>query len=132
MPEFNHLYGSRFLTAADLKGSVNAVIERIEEETFMRDGKASRPKAVIHFRGASKPVVCNKTNANVLAAAFGKSFDDWIGKCVTVRPETTPFNGKVVPALRLYPAPVKTETAPLPEPELKPTSKDEMHDGIPW
>jgi hypothetical protein len=126
MPEFEDLYGSRFLTAADLKGPVNAFIERIEEESFTRDGKASRPKAVIYFRGARKPVVCNKTNANVLAHAFGKSFEEWIGKCVTVRPETTTFNGKVVPALRLYPVPATQigATAP-PKPEPKPFRRNE-------
>jgi hypothetical protein len=89
MSDFEDLYGSRFLAAADLNGPVVAVVERIEKEVFERDGKGSRPKAVVYFKGASKPVVLNKTNATTLAEVFGKEFGDWIGKHVEIRPENT-------------------------------------------
>jgi hypothetical protein len=47
MSNYDDIYGSRFLQAADLKKPVNAVIERIEEESFPQaNGKPARPKLV--------------------------------------------------------------------------------------
>jgi hypothetical protein len=134
MVEFDNLYGSRFLTAGDLKAPVTARIEKIEVETFTRDGQRSRPKAVVYFEGTSRPVVLNQTNATSLARAFGKDFTAWIGRDVEVRPETTTYGGKIVPALRLYPAPpTKIGAKPPPtQDEQKPRLEDAMSDKIPW
>jgi hypothetical protein len=120
MSSYDDLYGSRFLAATDLKAPVNVVIDRIEQETFARDGGPSRQKAVLYFKGRTKAVVCNKTNAAMLADAYGKNFSGWVGKAVSIRPENTTFSGKVVKALRLYP----TQTA-VPPP---PPSQDETAD----
>jgi hypothetical protein len=35
--------------------------------------------------------------------AFGKDFDDWVDKRITVKAERTQFAGKPVMGLRLYP-----------------------------
>ena len=45
MNSYDGLYGSRFLAATDLKAPVNAVIERIEQETFARDGGPAQKKS---------------------------------------------------------------------------------------
>jgi hypothetical protein len=133
MADYDDLYGSRFLGAADLKGPAKATIDRVEEEVFSRDGKSVRAKAVLYFRGASKPIVLNKTNASTLAHAYGKDFSDWPGKMVEVRPETTTFNGKVVAALRLYPiSATKIEANSQIKHEQKQSLKTEINDEIPW
>jgi hypothetical protein len=143
MSEFDDLYGGKYLNATELNGSVIATIEKIEEETFAKEGQKARPKKVLLFKGASKGVVLNKTNATVLAAAFGTDFTRWIGKPVKVAPESTSFGGKIVPAIRLYPAPApKIETKPQPKPEPKsepkpeprsePNSDEDLNDAIPW
>jgi hypothetical protein len=131
MNSYDDLYGSRFLAATDLKAPVNAVIERIEQETFARDGGPARKKAVLYFRNKTKGVVCNKTNAITLGSAFGKNFSAWIGKSITITPENTTFSGKVVKALRLYPAALsKAASEPTEPPEV--VAHDEMSDEIPW
>ena len=120
MSTFEDLYGSRFLAAADLKAPVTAVIDRIEQETFTRDNGPSKRKAVIFVRGGTKGIVCNKTNAITLGDAFGKDFSAWVGKTVTITPENTTFGGKLVKALRLYPA-----QAAMPPPAPPPDELDD-------
>jgi hypothetical protein len=131
MNSYDDLYGSRFLAATDLKAPVNAVIERIEQETFARDGGPARKKAVLYFKNKTKGVVCNKTNAITLGSAFGKNFSAWVGKNITIKPENTTFSGKVVKALRLYPA---QNNAVLDPPNESPETPvhNEMNDEIPW
>lgn len=97
---YDDLYGSRFLAAADLKAPVDVIIDRVEHETFERDG---RTKAVVYFKGKTKGMVLNKTNAEALSGSFGKEFSDWSGKSITLRPESVMFSGKSVKALRAYP-----------------------------
>jgi hypothetical protein len=119
MNSYDDLYGSRFLAATDLKAPTNAVIERIEQETFTRDGGPSRRKAVLFFKNRVKGIVCNKTNAITLGDAFGKDFVSWVGKTITITPENTTFGGKLVKALRLYPAQNNLgPPAPTPQDEL--------------
>jgi hypothetical protein len=142
MEDFDDLYGGQYLAATDLKQGVFAVIEKIESGVFARDGKTSRPKMVLHFRDAKKPVILNKTNAVTLASAYGKDFNAWIGKKVRVEPEKTPFGGKIVPCIRLYPVREQQQqvAAPAPKPapesphytERNPPPPPDYNDEIPW
>jgi hypothetical protein len=124
--DFDDLYGSRFLSATDVKAPVTATIERIDHESFARPGEPTRVKAVAYFKGGKKGMVINKTNANTLALAFGKKFADWPGKRVTVKAEPTNFGGKPTQGLRLYPVNGAEKIAPPPPP------KSDMDDEIPW
>jgi hypothetical protein len=125
MADYDDLYGGRFLAATDLKAPVTATIERVDLETFNRPGEPARTKAVAYFKNAKKPMVVNKTNAGVLAAAFGKAFSGWVGQRVTVKAEPTTFGGKNTLGLRLYPA-------NAPKQIEAPSLRDEMSDAIPW
>jgi len=138
MADFDDLYGSRFLAATDLKGPVNTTIDRVEEETFSRDGRP-RTKKVLFCKGANKGIVLNKVNAGTLAATLGKRFEEWPGKRIRVQPENTTFNGKVVAAIRLYPVAERPELPPPPEspepppkPKPKPAASDDLNDSMPW
>jgi hypothetical protein len=126
MSDFDDLYGTRFLSAAEVKKPVTAIIERIEEETFARPGEATRTKKVLYVRGGRKGIVVNKVNANNLASAFGKSFPAWVGQRVTIKAEPTTFAGKITAGLRLYP-----ENGPT-EPPKPPPSAEGLNDEIPW
>jgi hypothetical protein len=139
MATYDELYGSRFLAAADLKGPVNATIERVETETFTRPGERDKTKVVVYFKGGKKGMVINKTNAANLAASFGKAFSNWVGKRVTIRPEQTMFGGKPTSGLRLYPlnggdrSGYQLSTGPVTPPEPPPHEEvpfDDMDDGI--
>src|SRR5262245_22561972 len=140
MSDFDELYGSKDLSATDLKAPVDAIIERVDFEEFTRPGEKPRKKAVVYFKNASKPMVLNKTNATTLATAFGKPFAGWIGKRVTVRAEQTVFAGKPTLGLRIYPVANgrdRITSAPIvpPEPPYQqppPRQTDDMNDEIPW
>jgi hypothetical protein len=97
------MYGTRFLSADDVKKPTRTTIAAVDREIFDRPDGRSDAKATLTFKDFAKPVVCNKTNAANLANSFGKNFADWVGKPVLVRPEMTSFGGKPVRGLRLYP-----------------------------
>jgi hypothetical protein len=127
MTDFDDLYGTRFLSATEVKKLVTAIIERIDEESFPRPGEATRTKKVVYVRGGKKGIVLNKTNAKSLASAFGKSFQDWIGQRITIKAEPTSFAGKTTMGLRLYPANGTTAADP---PKAPPP--EEPDDDISW
>jgi hypothetical protein len=101
--DFDDLYGSNYLAATDLKKPVTTVIEQVNHEDFARQGEKKKMKAVLYVRGLKKPIVVNKTNALKLAQEFGKDFDDWIDKRITIKAEDTTFAGRPTKGLRLYP-----------------------------
>jgi hypothetical protein len=126
MSDFDDLYGGRFLSAAEVKKPVTAIIERIEEESFPRPGEATRPKKVLYVHGGKKGIVLNKTDANTLALAFGKTFPAWVGQRVLIKAEPTTFAGKTTMGLRLYPANGQAVEPPKPPPP------EEPDDDISW
>jgi hypothetical protein len=78
----------------------------------------------LRIRDRVKGVVCNKMNAITLGDAFGRDFAGWVGKNITITPENTTFGGKLVRALRLYPANGRLEP---------PAPQDDLHDeNIPF
>lgn len=56
-----------------------------------------------------KPLVLNKTNFLMIAAACGKNTDTWPGKQVILYPDLVPFKGAVTEAVRVKCAPAKPE-----------------------
>jgi hypothetical protein len=46
-------------------------------------------------------LVCNKTNANRIAHAFGTNTDNWIGQEITLFTDLVDFQGKAVEAIRV-------------------------------
>ena len=144
MSDFDDLYGTRYLSASEVRKPVSATIERIDEEDFARPGEAPRVKKVLYVRGGKKGIVLNKTNANNLASAFGRTFAAWIGQRMIIRAEPTMFAGKPTMGLRLYSAdgvaqPQSSQQQPQPQPQQpqqQPPSKalppNEFNDEIPW
>ena len=106
MPDITNIeeyFPSNYVRAADLGGKeVDATIDRVTSEPFEDDGK-KRVKPVVHFRNAGlKPLVCNKTNAMLIATALGsKDPRTWPGKQVRLYAELVQFKGKVSEAVRV-------------------------------
>jgi hypothetical protein len=118
--DFDDLYGSQYLAATDLKKPFTAVVEEVDKQDFARQGERQKMKVVVHLKGVKKPIVVNKTNALNLSEQYGKDFDEWVGKRVTVKAEPTTFGGKRVMGLRLYP----DEAPALKAPKSKTSSAD--------
>jgi hypothetical protein len=112
--EFDDLYGSKYLKAADLHGETwHRRIGKVEPvELREKDGKTKR-KYAVYFEGVEKALIVNNTNATRLATAFGKDRSKWIGIEVEIYGEMTGLGKEGV---RLRP--------------LKPTAASDLNDAM--
>ena len=118
--DFDDLYGSKYLSAADLNGQQKrAKIGKTDVPDFKEKNGASKRKYVLYFEGEDKVMVLNKTNAQKLASTYGKDRASWVGQHVELYSETTSF----VEGLRLRPL-RKASTPAQPDAE--------MSDAIPF
>jgi hypothetical protein len=118
--DFDDLYGSKYLSAADLKGQTRrAKIGKTDVADFKEKNGATRRKYVLYFEGEDKAMVLNKTNAQKLGTAYGKDRTSWVGQHVELYTETTSFGE----GLRLRPL-RKASTPAQPDAE--------MSDAIPF
>ena len=135
MTSIHDNYGTRFLSAADLKGQewIGEIVET-HDEAFTDDG-FERTKTVVTFKNFPKALVLNKTNALSIAKILDfDDTDDWIGGQVSVYPDLVQFGGKVVDAIRIKAPAAKAK--PAPKKAAKKTTEesqhdDELDDGIP-
>jgi hypothetical protein len=128
MPRLNEIYGGNYLKAEDIAGKeINVVIEDVTI-TEMDDKK----KAVLHFKGKDKTLLCNVTNANMLEELLGSDdTDDWVGKRICLYTCKVDFQGKRVLAIRIKEATSGGKTAPAPAPK-PPVTEEELDDAIPF
>lgn len=134
--ELSNVFGGDSLKAADLQGNEPVVvIESVEMKKFDNGNKL-----VITFEGKKKCLICNKTNANRIAFAFGTNTDNWIGQEVTLFTDMVDFQGSVREAIRVRakkppavarPASADMDNAPVPSrrPAAPPA---DMNDEIPF
>lgn len=95
--DIGQVFGGDSLKAADLNGSEpTVVIQNVEMKKFDNGNKL-----VISFRGKKKSLVCNKTNANRIAYAYGTNTENWIGQEITLFTDLVDFQGNTVEAIRV-------------------------------
>lgn len=113
----NEVFPSKYLKAADLQGrQVTVTIDRAEQDKLGDD-----TKLIVYFQGKEKGLVCNKTNANNIAAIYGQDTDDWRGCEITLFEAMVDFQGKTVPSIRVR-APQRK--APVKQPPVDDLSGD--------
>jgi hypothetical protein len=126
--ELSSVFGGDTLKAADLQGGEPTVIIADVQMKKFDNGN----KLVITFEGKKKALVCNKTNANRIAYAYGSNTDNWIGQELTLFTDLVDFQGKAVEAIRVRakkPAPQQRQ----PEPSYASGgSRDAMDEEIPF
>ena len=98
MANINDAFPSKYLRAHDLNGNEPIVtIERVDNEQVGDDRKL-----VVYFKGKTKGLVLNKTNATAIADILhSEDTDDWSNgqiKLVTARVD---YQGKRVDAIRI-------------------------------
>ncbi len=95
-------FPSKYLKAADLGNrSVTVTIEKVVMENVGQEGQGEEYKPVLYFQGKSKGMVLNKTNAEAIAYVHGDETDAWLGKPVELLTMMVPFQGRMVPGLRI-------------------------------
>jgi hypothetical protein len=120
MPHYKSMFdASEFLFAFDLDGKdVVVQIAKVEAGTITgKDGRKAK-KPMVVFRGSSKKLALNKTNAAIVAKLYGTDPTKWVGKWLTLYPTTTSFGGEIVDCIRVRPLapppPKKTTDDPAP------------------
>ena len=120
-------YPSPYIRAADLDGTPRTLTIRTCVLEELGQGNDKETKPVLYFEKAQKGLVVNKTNANVIADAYGDDTTEWEGKPVTVFPTQVEFKGKLVDGIRVR---IQHEAQPEKEPDAAPMA-DEFDDEIP-
>lgn len=91
-------FPTKYMSAKDLKGrTFTLAIDKCVFEDIGDDGS----KPVIYFRKAQKGLVLNKTNATEIADEYGDDYRQWGGKTVTLYPDRTSYQGKMVDCVRI-------------------------------
>ena len=97
-----NVFPSRFLRADDLQGATPVVtIKEITMEEFKNQSGQQETKPCMTLVGKDKAVTLNKTNFETLRGLFGDETDEWVGQKVRLCSMPVPFQGKVVPAIRI-------------------------------
>jgi hypothetical protein len=96
--KLSNLFPSNYLSAGDLPDEGLDVTIVSMDQQKMPDGAE---KSVIYFKEWEKGMVLNKVNAKSIAALYGDETDDWEEKRITIWPTETPFNGDMVPCIRV-------------------------------
>ena len=100
--DFDQLYPGRFLKAGELLGrKVTLTIADVDTEMLMGEDGKDKAKATLTFKETPKQLVMCKTNGLCIKEMFGKSLAEWIGKRVTLFPDT--WNGE--PCIRVWGSP---------------------------
>ena len=102
--DINAAFPGTFLKAADLKGKhVSIAIDRVQLEDV-----GGEHKPVLYFVGKDRGLVLNKTNGSIISEMDGPETDDWHGKTVKLYPARVEFQGKIVDAIRVQLADMKS------------------------
>jgi hypothetical protein len=112
--DFDDLYGSKYLSVADLKDDEPRLeIGKVEVAELREKNGTTKRKYVVWFVGVEKGLVINNTNARKLADAYGKQPSRWISQIVQLYSEETAY-GKGVRVRPLR----KPPPIPAPDPNL--------------
>lgn len=113
--DYRALYDREYVGAWELQGKdvVVKISKVIGGELTAIGGRKSK-KPVISFDGKEKKMICNKTNAKVIAALYGNHVEDWVGKRITLFVGMTrdPSTGGDIECLRVRPTAPATKTEP--------------------
>jgi hypothetical protein len=111
MTKLSDIYQSKFTKASDLRsGSITATIERVTVETFENNGQ-SQQRPVIYFAGGVKPLVCNKTNGELIERLYPGDMESWAGKKITLAFGLVNVKGQQVETVRVLPPPAESPAA---------------------
>lgn len=92
---------SNWLKCDDLNNKEHKVaISGIDVKEVEQDDKKVN-KLELSFTGREKGLLLNKTNAKVVAKAYGDDYTTWKGKEIIMYPTVTDFGGKTVDCIRL-------------------------------
>jgi hypothetical protein len=133
------LFPSRYVKAGDLDAGPQtvAIRELVFEE--IGQGRDRETKPIIYFHDRKKALVLTKTNCSAIEDAYGDS-DNWPGKSIELFSTETPFQGGLVPCVRVrVPKEASADELLSSDPvhaPIKPATKaeldEELNDEVPF
>lgn len=97
----NSAFPSKYLKAADAETDLTLTITKVKVETIGQGTKAEQ-KPVIYFQEVEKGMVCNKTNAKLIANIVkSEDTDDWTGKKIRLIATEVEYQGELMMSLRV-------------------------------
>ena len=113
-----------FVVASDLQEKdMTLTIAKVENgEVVGQKGKKCK-RILVYFKGAKKPLTLNMTNGRTIRNMYGSKAADWIGKQITLYPDTCAMGKDTVDCIRIR----ENRVAPAPEPDTQsaPVSPDD-------
>ena len=101
----NDFKTSKFLKQTDVGDGMIVTITKITTENVAQEGADPEMKHCIHFKEIDKPLVCNSTNAQLIAMSTGINDNieaGWIGKQIELwNDPSVSFGGKLTGGIRV-------------------------------
>ena len=118
--DFDALYGSKYLSVADLKDREPTLkVGKVETAELHDKNGTTKRKYVMWFEKTAKALVLNQTNARKLADVYGKQPANWIGQSIQLYSEDTSFGRGV-------------RVRPLRKPATPAEPDKDLNDAIPF
>lgn len=102
MTDYRKLYPSKFLRAVDLdeKEHTVTIIKIVEKDVV--DPKSKKTQPILYFKGGTKGLGTNPTNAASIAEIHGREYEGWVGKKIVLYPtKCKGVEGKIVDCIRI-------------------------------
>jgi hypothetical protein len=141
MPNINSMTESKFLRKEDVASPVLLTITGVSQTNVAKEEDPPELKWCVHFAETAKPMVLNRTNAQLIAQiAQSEETDNWSRtKVVLYNDPSISFGGKLTGGIRVRAPRVKTppagqaQAAPVPlPPPATPTLPAEPEDDVPF
>ena len=133
MPDISTFTESKFLKRADVGAGSLLTIVCCEQQNVAKADDAPEMKWCLFFKETDKPMVLNRTNAELCAQITNeRNSDNWAGhKIVAYDDPSISYGGKLVGGIRVRAPRNKAATAPVkPSPADLPSEED--GDDIPF
>lgn len=133
MPDISTMSESKFLKRAEVGSGKLLTITHCDQQNVAKANEAPEMKWCLHFAETDKPMVLNRTNAELCGQITGeRNSDNWGGhKIVLYDDPSISFGGKLVGGIRVR-AP-RNKTAPAPtKPPVNDLPGEEDDDRIPF
>ena len=104
MADYIDIYKTPLLSAKNLgKKVITSTITMCYPETITGSDKESKDRLIIEVEDGEVRVSLNKSNAVALATAFGRDYNDWVGRKVKIVTKKVDFKGSKVDGLDVIP-----------------------------
>lgn len=110
MPDYRCGFATNFIAAVEFGTKEPTLkIESVQLEELADEKGVNKTRWVVRFQGAKRGWVLNLTNAQLLAALWGRDTDGWVGHAVTLGAEQVRLGKDMVPGIRVRGTPEISE-----------------------